>query len=160
MGGENSKDLPDLNQTIDNSFVSQASGASKGSAKSGKSGANKKAKEGSGKKGTTFLGLKTNTTQFIDTSISQYDDKVLDALLSSFLDELQTDREKAKNGNKVTIAPKFNDECSDGYQFLINVMICPEDSERDPDRLDKMKIIALKIIYELCLATQPMFVLK
>lgn len=146
MGGENSKDLP-LDESIDNSYISQG-GSSKmnmtlvsGDAQSSRS---------KGKKATTFLGLKTNT-QFVDTSISQYEDKTLDAILIQFYDQLMRDKDK---NYRDRIAETFVSECAEGFQFLVNILDSSAAKDRDPEKLYKMRLTTLKIIHELCDATE------
>lgn len=109
--------------------------------------ANSSSAGGKAGKGTTYLGLKTNTTQFVDTSINQYEDKALEILLVNFYDQLITDKEK-KYSKKV--AENFNETCSEGYQLLVNVLLA---TGRDPDKISKMRVTTLMIMYELFVAT-------
>jgi hypothetical protein len=102
---------------------------------------NKSSKSAGGKKGVTFLGLKTNTTQFVDTSISNIEDKPLESILLTFHEQLSIDAEKKP---KYQVGTTFNEHCTEGYQFLVNVLICDaKESGRDPDRLSKMKLTTL-----------------
>ena len=114
MGGEGSKELPNDDDTLDNTFVSQASGGKMNATMLSQPGDGKSNRSGgvATKKGTTFLGLKTNTTQFVDTSISQYEDKALDAILAQFNDQLQRDKER---NYKEGIALDFVTNCAEGF---------------------------------------------
>ena len=68
-----------------------------------------------------------------------------------FYDQLIRDKERKF---KDKIALTFVSDCAEGFQFLVNVLDQSAVVGRDPEKLYKMRLTALKIIHELCDATE------